>query len=93
MNKFQLTVHQYRQKLEETFGYADEEMVKRYAVERQKYKQDLKLHIEERNSKHYENQIQYQEEVLERMVKSGCKSCEKRRQEKFIERLRNEKNS
>ena len=33
-------------------------------------------------------EIKYQEEVLERMVKLGCKSCEKRRQEEYIEQLR-----
>lgn len=39
MNKFSLSVHQYREKLESAFGYADDEMVKRYAKDRQKWKQ------------------------------------------------------
>jgi len=38
MRKFQLSVHQYRQALEKQFGYADPEMVKRYAVDKQKHK-------------------------------------------------------
>jgi len=42
MRKFQLSVHQYRQALEKQFGYADLEMVKRYAIDRQKYKQGIK---------------------------------------------------
>jgi len=35
-----LTVHQYRKKLEQVFGFADPEMVKRYAEARAKHKAD-----------------------------------------------------
>ena len=38
MTKFRLTVHHYRAKLEKEFGFADPEMVKRYAIARQEHK-------------------------------------------------------
>ena len=41
MRKFKLSVHQYREALEKQFGYADLEMVKRYAIDRQKHKAAL----------------------------------------------------
>ena len=41
MRKFKLSVHQYKAKLESEFGYADPEMVKRYAEARKQYKLGL----------------------------------------------------
>lgn len=39
MRRFKLSVHEYRQALERQFGFADTEMVQRYADERRKWKQ------------------------------------------------------
>lgn len=38
MKKFKLSVHQYRLRLEKQFGFADPEMVQRYANARHEYK-------------------------------------------------------
>lgn len=38
MRKFKLSVNRYRQKLEDTFGFADPAMVERYAEARAEYK-------------------------------------------------------
>ena len=41
MRKFKLSVKRYRDKLEKEFGFADPEMVKRYAIARTEYKREL----------------------------------------------------
>ena len=38
MRKFKLSVKRYRDKLEKEFGFADPEMVKRYAIAKKKFK-------------------------------------------------------
>lgn len=49
MKQFYLSVHQYRQKLEKTFGFADPEMVKRYAEARADYKRGIQASNESFN--------------------------------------------
>jgi hypothetical protein len=41
MKMFKLSVYQYTKKLESQFGFADPEMVKRYAVARMEFKKGL----------------------------------------------------
>jgi FtsZ-binding cell division protein ZapB len=57
---------------------------------------NLQCCIEELESKREhltdtDKEIQFQEEVLQRMIQRGCKSCEKKAQERYIERLKNAK--
>ena len=41
MRKFRLSVHQYRAKMETEFGFADPEMVQRYADAKSQFKRGL----------------------------------------------------
>lgn len=43
MRKFHLSVKRYRDKLEQEFGFADPDMVKRYAEARADYKRSIIL--------------------------------------------------
>lgn len=57
-----------------------EEKVRKHAIERQRMKAGL-------YNKDTMYDIDEQKKVLQRMIKRGCRSCEQRRQEKWIESL------
>ena len=78
MRNFKLSVSQYREKLEQQFGFASEILVKEYAEARTKYKRSLM-------------DLEYNEGVLERMKKQGCKPCEIAAQKRHLEKLKADK--
>lgn len=69
-----LSVHRYRIQLEEE-GYDE--------ITREKMVREYALEKKKKN-------IEYQKEVLGRMIKKGCRPCERKRQQKYIEELENE---
>lgn len=81
MNNFKLSVSSYRKKLIQEGKSNVEELVQKYANEKHEF-------LSGKTNK----DIQYQKEVLGRMIESGCRACERRRQEAYIKRLENETN-
>jgi len=53
---------------------------------------DRQQHLvdKDKRTRSHEDEIEYQQGVLKRMKKNGCKPCEKRRQQKHIEKLKND---
>lgn len=86
--KHKLSVHRFREskRLEmEKKGLVDEELLEKevyeYAVRRKKEKNGM------RSCSPVMYDVEEQKKVLSRMIKRGCSSCEKRRQERWIEKL------
>ena len=82
---YELSVMEYRQKLQNEFGYVSEALVKEYATARYEWKN---LQVLAKGNK----DLEYQLEVLEKMKARGSKPCEIRAQEKYIQRIKNENN-
>jgi len=83
MKKFKLTVAEYRAKLNEEFGFVSEQLVLEYAIARKEW-------LETKRNAMKSPDLKYNIEVLERMIETGCRPCEIRAQEKYIEKLKNE---
>jgi len=83
MRKFKLSVAEYRDKLQREFGYVDESLVKNYAIAKAEW-------LETKRNARKSPDLKYNIEVLERMIETGCRPCEIRAQEKYIEKLKNE---
>ena len=57
-------------------------------MRKEKFRQSIMKNYEWDGECPFKTEIEYQKEVLGRMIKRGCSSCQKKRQEKYIASLK-----